>query len=283
MEIFHSKTDLTDYLGNARIKDKKIGFSPTMGALHDGHLSLIRASKLESDISVCSIFINPVQFNNEEDLQNYPRTLEDDLDKLLNEKCDAVYVPQIEDIYVASKKIKTNIHFGSIENILEGSFRPGHFKGVGLIVSKFFNIIKPDYAYFGQKDLQQYHLIKQLIEDLSYEIKLRCISTVRESDGLALSSRNARIKDGDRPIANSFYEALIKANIMLKKGYDIPQVKKFVSDFIGEYPQLSLEYFEVIDIREFSIIENIEEKNKTALCISGYLNNIRLIDNVFYI
>ncbi len=283
MEIFHTKTDLNDYLDRVRIKDKKIGFSPTMGALHEGHLSLIRASKLESDISICSIFINPVQFNKIEDLQNYPRTLEDDLDKLRNEKCDAVYAPSREDIYSGTNKIKTSIHFGDIENILEGSFRPGHLKGVGLIVSKFFNIIKPDYAYFGQKDLQQYHLIKQLINDLSYGINLRCVSTVREPDGLAMSSRNARIKDGDRPIASKFYEALIKANIMFKKGHTVSQVKKFVADFIAENPPLTLEYFEVIDTRKFTLTEKIEEKNETALCISGYLNNIRLIDNVFYI
>ncbi len=283
MYIFTDKLSLNSHLFNERLEKKKIGFVPTMGALHEGHARVIDFARKDCEIVVCSIFVNPVQFDNAEDLAQYPRTLKEDYQKLESANCDVVYVPPVEDIYHDPENIQTHIRFGPIEDILEGDFRPGHFKGVGLVVAKLFNIINPDYTYFGQKDLQQVYLIKQLITDLSFNIKLVPVPTVREADGLAMSSRNRRISQGDRPAAAIFYQALISAREQLKSGKSIPEVKKAVKKLIDQVPALSLEYFEVVNTADFSITEVIHEQENTALCIAGYINNIRLIDNVMYI
>jgi pantoate--beta-alanine ligase len=283
MNVFYSKEELIPSLEMERSKGTKIGFIPTMGALHGGHLALIRASKKEADLTVCSIFVNPSQFNSREDLLKYPKNFREDFRKLKKEGCDIVYAPSEDDLYDPSGRMITSIHFGDLENTLEGKYRPGHFQGVAIVVIKLFNIIRPKYTYFGQKDLQQFFLIETIIRDLSFDIQLRCIPTVREKDGLAISSRNTRIPNDIRPIANSFYHSLTTGRDMLHTGKSLKEVKAYVNDMFINKPQLELEYFELVDTRNFRITDNIKDKYKTALCIAGYLNNIRLIDNVMYI
>lgn len=254
-----------------------------MGALHSGHLSLVEASIAEADITVCSIFVNPTQFNNKEDLLKYPNTFDEDIRKLKETGCDFVYAPPREDLYEDESQRITEFSFGEFEQILEGKYRPGHFGGVALVVSKLFNIVSPDFTYFGQKDLQQFHLIRQLIRDLSFNVKLRCVPTIREEDGLAMSSRNLRISEDLRPLAATFYKCLITGREMLNNGESISSVKNKVKNIFAVSPELRLEYFEMVDTRNFKIIDQIRDKNETSLCIAGYLNNIRLIDNVNYI
>jgi len=283
MKVINLKSELSPILQKERSKGRKIGLVPTMGALHSGHISLVKASIMESDTTVCSIFVNPTQFNNKEDLLKYPKTFDEDLGKLKHEGCDIVYAPPQEDMYENESDRITDYSFGEFELILEGKYRPGHFGGVALVVSKLFNIISPDYTYFGQKDLQQFHLIRQLIRDLSYNIQIRCVPTVREKDGLAMSSRNLRIPEELRPQAITFYKCLTTGREMLKNGETISSVKNKVKEVLAGSPNLKLEYFEMIDTRNFEIIDQIKKENKTSLCIAGYLNNIRLIDNVNYI
>lgn len=283
MKVIYQKSDLFPVLLEERLKGRKIGLVPTMGALHEGHLSLVKASIKEADTTVCTIFINPTQFNNQEDLQNYPKTFEKDLGKLKKEGCDIIYSPPQEDLYKNEEDRIIEFSFGDFGRILEGKYRPGHFGGVALVVSKLFNIVSPDFTYFGQKDLQQFHLIRHLIEDLSYNIQVRCIPTVREKDGLAMSSRNLRIPEGLRPLATTFYKSLVAGREMLKNGENISSVKNKVKEAFHNSSDLELEYFEMIDTSNFKIIKKIRNENETSLCIAGYLNNIRLIDNVNYI
>jgi pantoate--beta-alanine ligase len=283
MEIFKLKSDLINYLETIRSKGYTIGFTPTMGALHNGHMDLVRASKKEADCTVCSIFVNPAQFNNPEDLLNYPRSISEDIAILKKEECDVVYTPDENDLYDSPDKIMIGFHLGALETILEGKYRPGHFKGVALVVVKLFNIIQPHFTYFGQKDLQQYYLVRNLIRDLSYNIQLRLIPTTREEDGLAMSSRNRRIPEEMRPLATIFFRCLTKGSDMLHQGSSVEKVKKYVEDLFKGKPELSLEYFEVVDTERFILVDRVSDENNTALCIAGYINNIRLIDNVMYI
>ena len=244
---------------------------------------MVKASIAEADITVCSIFVNPTQFNNKEDLLKYPNTFDEDIMKLKKTGCDIVYAPPQEDLYEDESKRITEFSFGSLDQLLEGKYRPGHFGGVALVVSKLFNIVSPDFTYFGQKDLQQFYLIRQLIRDLSYNIQIRCVPTVREKDGLALSSRNLRIPKELRPLAATFYKCLINGKDMLREGKSISSVKNKVKEIFAGSPELRLEYFEMIDTDKFQIIDQIRDENETSLCIAGYLYNIRLIDNVNYI
>jgi pantoate--beta-alanine ligase len=258
--------------------DKTIGFVPTMGALHEGHLELIKRCKLESDISVVSIFVNPTQFNNPSDFEKYPITLESDLQKCEEAGVDFVFVPTVTTIY--PQKLSTTFNFGEIEQILEGKFRPGHFNGVGIVVSKLFNIIQPQKAFFGQKDLQQVAVIKRLIQDLSFQIELITVPTKRETDGLAMSSRNIRLSSQERIQALILYRSLIQAKTQLLAGIPwiniYPQIKQ---DFdLAE--NVILEYFDLVEPTSFTKLTDFEPKQPTAICVAAYLGAVRLIDNI---
>ena len=235
MKIFNHKSDLVIFLDSERAKGMKIGLVPTMGALHKGHLALIRVSKQETDITVCSIFVNPKQFNNKEDLLKYPKTFEEDINTLKKEGCEVIYSPEEEDLYDDSQEMISSFNFGELETILEGKYRPGHFSGVAIVIIKLFNIVQPHFTYFGQKDLQQFFLIEHIIHDLSYRIQLRRVPTIREKDGLAMSSRNARIPKDIRPLAKIFYECLTAVRDKLHKGGRISDVKKYVSHVFSKY------------------------------------------------
>jgi pantoate--beta-alanine ligase len=278
--FLQTNKDLVYFLENERIKRKKIGFIPTMGALHRGHMALIGNAHKNNDITVCSIFVNPAQFNNEEDMNKYPRTLEDDLAILEKEACHVVYHPDVQELYDDPFRIRTTLHFGEIENVLEGRFRPGHLQGVGLVVVKLFNIVRPDHVYFGQKDLQQFYLVRQLIHDLSFDIQLHAVPTEREKDGLALSSRNMRIEPEHRPAAGMFYECLLECSRLLKNGFNPLNLQSFADEFISKHDPLRLEYVALVDLENFSLLNRMKDSYPMAICIAGYVGNIRIIDNV---
>lgn len=269
---------LQTYLKQQKKDGKTLGLVPTMGALHAGHISLIERSRQDNDRTICSIFVNPTQFNNPSDLQKYPRTLE--ADQLLLEKagCDAVFAPANEVMYPQPPSLR--LDFGRLEQVMEGQFRPGHFNGVGLVVSKLFHLIKPDQAYFGQKDLQQFLIIRQLVNDLSFDLQLVRCPIVREPDGLAMSSRNRRLDPEQRQKAPHIYRALTKAKEMLLAGKPVSAAKMAVqTDFLNQ-AGLRLEYFEVVDEESLQSVENIREHAQVALCIAAYLGEVRLIDNL---
>lgn len=258
--------------------DKIVGFVPTMGALHEGHIDLVKASKRLCDITVVSIFVNPTQFNNIEDFDRYPNTLSADLDKLLDNKVDYVFVPTKETIY--PDFIKSNLDFGDLERVLEGKFRPGHFKGVGIVVSKLFNIIKPHIAFFGQKDLQQVAVIRQLVADFSYDLSLEIVPTKREKDGLAMSSRNIRLSPIERQASLLIHKSMQQAKSELIEGKDWLTVKENIRQNFDLEPLAKLEYFELVHPEKFEIYSNFEANRKASICTASYIGDVRLIDNL---
>lgn len=259
-------------------KNQQIGLVPTMGALHDGHLDLIRKSKELSDLTVVSIFVNPTQFNNPEDFAKYPITVEEDLEKLAFEGVDYVFLPTVKTMYPSPTKLK--IDFGDLEHVLEGQFRPGHFNGVGVIVSKLFHMIRPHIAFFGQKDLQQVAIIKRLVNDLSIDLKLEIVPTRRESDGLAMSSRNRRLNSEERKNALILIESLKKAKIELLAGKNWQDIQNQVKEDFKNISLVKLEYFELIHTETFEKQAQFSPHHKSSICIAAYIGDTRLIDNI---
>lgn len=280
MKVFNTIQDLRAYLSDFR-NNSKIGLVPTMGALHQGHISLVNESKKQADVTVSSIFVNPTQFNNPEDLEKYPRTLEGDLEKLQAAKCDVVFAPETKEIYPTQPEISINL--GPITKELEGKFRPGHFDGVGQVVSKLFHIVQPDLAFFGQKDLQQFFVIKKLVDELNFPLQLQMVPTEREDNGLAMSSRNLRLSETDKAEASLLYESLQKAQKSLFTSPVVPPVKTQVEELFERSGRLSLEYFEVVSTTDFKPLQEVKEKEKTALCIAAEIGGVRLIDNLLLI
>lgn len=282
MRLFHTSSEIRHFLRSERCKGKKIGLIPTMGALHDGHLSLIRMSVNAGNLTVASVFVNPTQFNNPDDLDKYPRNLEQDVALLESAGCEIVFAPSVEEMYPGP--VHLSISFGSLETELEGRFRSGHFAGVGLVVSKLFNHIQPDHAYFGQKDLQQFYIIKSLVAQLSFPIELHMAPIKRENNGLAMSSRNERLSTADRSAASLIYSALQTAKSMiLEENATIETVLSKINKLFKTSPRLSLEYFEVINTDDFKPLKVIENKESTALCIAAEIGEVRLIDNLLLI
>lgn len=281
MEIFKQIAPLKAFLRYLKCQGKSVGLVPTMGALHAGHISLIKASKVENHITVSSIFVNPVQFNNQNDLVKYPRNIEKDTELLESVGCDVLFNPENTEMYPKTSVLK--LDFGDLDKVMEGKFRQGHFSGVALVVSKLFNIVQPDYAYFGQKDWQQFAIIEKLTEELNFHIRLRSVPTLRESDGLALSSRNQRLNASQRALASVFYKGLLEAGTALRAGKSIREVKPHVQAFVEQYPGVHLEYFEVADSKNLNLLENVDQSSKPIMCIAGYVGEIRLIDNMFIV
>lgn len=260
---------------------KTIGFVPTMGALHEGHLELIRAAGAQNDVTVCSIFVNPTQFNNAEDFRLYPRIEQEDARKLEAAHCDILFLPTAATMYPKAAKI--NFNFGELETVMEGAHRPGHFNGVALIVSKLFHVVQPHKAYFGQKDLQQYAIINQMVTDLDFNLELVCFPIVRETDGLAMSSRNRRLTEKQREIAPQLYQTLQLAEKMLQQNAGVSAVKSAVTEHLKQFPEIRLEYFEIADAETLQpVTEETPRPQTIALCIAAFLGEIRLIDNIIF-
>jgi pantoate--beta-alanine ligase len=278
MRVIKTILELRAELANHRLNGNRIGLVPTMGALHSGHLSLVNTSKKECEITVVSIFVNPAQFNNKEDLEKYPNTIDEDLHLLESIDCNIVFLPTNQEIYPNQHDV--SISFGELESNLEGSFRPGHFQGVGLVVSKLFNICQPDAAFFGQKDLQQFFVIKKLIDQLSFPIDLKMVMTSREENGLAMSSRNLRLSKSDRSYAAIIHSSLLNAKELLLDGIDIQNVIKATKELFAANDRLTLEYFEIVETDNFKSIKEVADPKKTAICVAAFIGNVRLIDNL---
>jgi pantoate--beta-alanine ligase len=278
LQLIHTPQDWIQNRLKTIQMGKKVGFVPTMGALHEGHLDLVYHSKNECDICVVSIFVNPTQFNNPEDFEKYPSTLAADLQKLEKTGVDYVYLPEVSTIY-PQKPILT-LNFGELEHVLEGKFRPGHFNGVGIVVAKLFHHIQPDKAYFGQKDLQQVAVIRQLVGDLSFPIELVIVPTRREKDGLAMSSRNLRLNVQQRTQALILFRSLAKAKDELLKGEPWATVQTQIQQDFDANPGAELEYFELIHPDSFTTFEVFDPNQKSSICVAAYLGSVRLIDNM---
>jgi pantoate--beta-alanine ligase len=279
MEIIKNKQNLTNYIERNKEAGKKIGFAPTMGALHKGHLSLYEAARQENDLVISSIFINPTQFNNPNDLEKYPRNMEKDIEMLSESgNVDVVYIPEVEDIYPEGLKSK-NYDFGGLENEMEGKYRPGHFNGVGTVVEELFRQVKPNNAYFGEKDFQQLLIIKKLVEKLKLPIKIQNVPIYREENGWAMSSRNERLTTEQRKSAKLLHETLIKVNHWFSV-ISIAEIKQRVAEIFEKANGMILEYFIIADentLKETDIFD--KHKNYRAF-IAVFVEEIRLIDNM---
>ncbi len=279
MEIFETRKDLSDRIKYLRSEASTIGFVPTMGALHKGHLSLIDCSVNQNDFTVVSIFVNPAQFNDINDLRDYPRNLAADLKLLRSTRCNIVFTPSVDEVYPEPDNRIFN--FGNLDKLMEGKFRPGHFNGVARVVTKLFEIVSPHKAYFGLKDFQQVAIIKKITRDLNFNIEIITCPTVREYDGLAMSSRNSLLGHDQRKYASYIYQALCKANKNAGK-YDINAIKKEVLDTLNKLPFTKVEYFEIVDEKNLCPVKSWDEKPGIVGCIAVRVGNIRLIDNIIF-
>jgi pantoate--beta-alanine ligase len=279
MQVFESQKSLSDHLTIEIHKKLSIGFVPTMGALHQGHLSLIENANNQNDIVVVSIFVNPTQFNNPTDLEKYPRTIASDLDKIaaVCDKC-IVFVPSVSEIYGDNLTSESFI-FGEIAQQMEGKFRPGHFDGVGTVVKRLFKIVQPSRAYFGEKDFQQLQIIKRLVAIENLPIEIVPCSIYREQNGLAMSSRNELLNPNHREEAGFIYDILIQVQKMYVDS-SLIQINTFVTQKMSIHPEFELEYFEIASEQTLKKVESVNEPGHHRAFIAVYVNNIRLIDNI---
>ena len=278
MKIFKKRDQLKSFLEESKKNRKTIGFVPTMGALHKGHLFLIEQAKKKNDIVVASIFVNPTQFNNQEDLDNYPKTLEKDIELLESVFCDVLFAPTVSEIY-HENIVSEKFDFDGLEHQMEGKFRPGHFDGVGTIVKTLFEIVSPKNAYFGEKDFQQLQIIKKLVAKNQLPISIKGCAIFREKDGLAMSSRNARLTTEQRNVAPLIYKVLKK----VKKKFQeetFEEIAEWVENQFKNHPFLQLEYFTIADEKSLKSINIKEIDTKYRAFIAVFAGNIRLIDNI---
>ena len=278
MKIFTKKSELKEFLSNQKADGKSIGFVPTMGALHQGHLSLIKRAKEKNDIGVVSIFVNPTQFDNKEDLDKYPKTFDNDVLLLESVNCDVLFFPSVEEIY-AENITSGKFDFDGLEHQMEGKFRDGHFDGVGTIVKALFEIVEPDTAYFGKKDFQQLQIIHKLVEKHNIPVKIKGRPIFREEDGLAMSSRNVRLTKEHREAAPFIYKTLKKA----RKKFGTKSAKElteWVEKKFKKHPLLEFEYFTIADEQTLETATIIEPNKKYRAFIAIFAGEIRLIDNI---
>jgi pantoate--beta-alanine ligase len=280
MILFKKANQLHNSLEKQHEIGRKVGFVPTMGALHQGHISLIKASKKENDVTVCSIFVNPTQFNDPKDYEKYPITIEKDFYQLETNGCDIIFLPSIKEIYPETFEKKIHYDLGYLETVLEGKFRPGHFHGVCMIVNRLLEIISCDNLYLGQKDYQQCMVIKRLIELTGKQEKLNIVicPTLREKDGLAMSSRNTRLNEDERKKATAIYQTLsfLKSNLgkanldeLLQKARQILVDKNF-----------KIDYTEIADANTLELLTEWDGKRKIVALVAAFMNEVRLIDNM---
>ncbi|WP_294284398.1 pantoate--beta-alanine ligase [uncultured Chryseobacterium sp.] len=279
MEVLKSKKVLQDFIERQKEMGKKIGFAPTMGALHDGHLSLYKKAREENDLVISSIFVNPTQFNNPEDLEKYPRDINRDI-SILNKSglVDAVYIPEVIDIY-PEKAESRHYDFGGLENEMEGKSRPGHFDGVGTVVEELFNQVKPDNAYFGEKDFQQLAIIKKMTENKKLLINIKGVPIYRAENGLALSSRNQRLQEDRRETSKVIFETLKKVNDWFRV-ITVPEIKARVQDIFDQQRGMQLEYFLIADEETLRETDFFYKDRNFRAFIVVMVDGVRLIDNM---
>ena len=290
MQTLTTVAAVKEAVDKAKKEGKTIGLVPTMGALHDGHLSLVAKARQQNDVVIVSVFVNPIQFNNKEDLAKYPRTVEADCEKLASAGADIAFVPTVEEMY--PEPVTDVYHFGPLEEVMEGPQRPGHFSGVAVVVRRLFDIAQPNRAYFGEKDYQQLAIIRDLIRQINYPIEIVPCPIVRADDGLALSSRNMRLSPAARAIAPAIFDTLQQAAEMAEYE-EVDEVKEWVVNTLGSFHEVNAEqcpdglkfepeYFEVVNARTLQPIETWDEAGDDGAvgCIAVWLDGVRLIDIV---
>ena len=279
MILFKTIDQLQQYLTKQKNKGLSIGFVPTMGALHQGHLSLIAMSKLQADITVCSVFINPTQFNDSKDFEKYPITIDNDILLLEKAGCDVLFLPLADEIYPNGTALETTYHLGYLETILEGKFRPNHFQGVCQVVHRLLIILQPNTIFLGQKDYQQCMVIKKLIDETGLKVNLQIGKTLRETSGLAMSSRNIRLTEIDKANATAIYQSLVfmKANIDKET---ITNLKLIVANTLIINQFESVDYIEICDANTLQPLLVNEKTIQKIAVIAAFLNGVRLIDNM---
>ena len=279
MKVIHTIKDLQAELSVLKAQGKKVGLVPTMGALHAGHASLVKRSVNENEVTVVSVFVNPTQFNDKNDLVKYPRTL--DADCKLLEACGATYAfaPSVEEMY--PEPDTRQFSYAPLDTVMEGAFRPGHFNGVCQIVSKLFEAVKPHRAYFGEKDFQQLAIIREMVRQMQFDLEIVGCPIVREEDGLALSSRNARLAAEERENALKISQTLFKSRTFAAT-HTVSETLKFVEDAIAAVPGLRLEYFEIVDGNTLQKVDIWNQTSYVVGCITVFCGDVRLIDNIKY-
>ena len=278
MYIFNLKKDVKEYIYTKKLENKSIGFVPTMGALHKGHLSLIEKSKNENEITVVSIFVNPTQFDNPDDLEKYPNTIEKDTELIEKHGVDLVFLPTANEIY-GDDIIAEKYDFGNLDKVMEGKHRIGHFDGVATIVKLLFDIVQPTNAYFGEKDFQQLQIIKKMVEIKKLSVNIVPCPIVREEDGLAMSSRNVRLSSEHR-IKAPFIHQKMKEAAKLSKTKSVSEIYDYINECFANNNLLQLEYFEIRDEKTLSKVTDFQDDNDYMAFVAVFAQNIRLIDNI---
>lgn len=279
MKVINNIRELQQYLAEIKTNNKQIGFVPTMGALHNGHVSLVSRSANENSECVVSVFVNPTQFNDKNDLLTYPRTLEDDCVLLEQAGCTVVFAPSVDEMYPEPDMRVFNL--GAVTEVMEGPRRPGHFNGVAQIVSKLFDIVKPDNAYFGEKDFQQIAVIREMVKQLNLPVNIVSCPIVREADGLAMSSRNTRLTEEQRRKAPLIARTL-KESTTFVPAKSVKEVIDYVTSTINSESDMEVEYYEIVDGLTMQPITNWADTTYPVGCITVYCGKVRLIDNIAY-
>lgn len=279
MKVIRTIADLKQHIAAKKAQGYSVGLVPTMGALHAGHISLIDRARKDNDIIVVSIFVNPTQFNNPEDLRTYPRTEEADCEKLTISRVDFAFIPSVAEIY--PKPDNRVFNLGPVADVMEGPMRPGHFNGVAQIVSKLFQIVEPDRAYFGEKDFQQIAVIRRMVELEGFNLEIIDCPIMREDDGLAMSSRNVRLTPEQRAIAPNIARTL-SSSLDYAHTHSVDETKKYVIDTINTFPQMEVEYYEIVNATTMQPIRNWADAEIAVGCITVYCGDVRLIDNIKY-
>ena len=279
MLVVDNIAQLRSYLAAARAEGKSVGLVPTMGALHEGHASLVERSVRENEVTVVSVFVNPTQFNDKGDLERYPRTLEADCRLLEGLGTDCVFAPTVEEVY--PEPDTRQFDFTPLDKVMEGIYRPGHFNGVAQIVSKLFMYVEPDRAYFGEKDFQQLAIIREMVCQMNFKLEIVGCPIVREQDGLALSSRNALLTDEQRHTALAISQSLF-ASVEYAKSHTLTETKQMVEEAIAATEGLELEYYEVVDGNTLQPVSSWDDTDYVVGCITVYCGKVRLIDNIRY-
>ncbi|MDE6317913.1 MAG: pantoate--beta-alanine ligase [Muribaculaceae bacterium] len=279
MEIITTVSGLRSAVAAAKAEGKTIGLVPTMGALHAGHISLVERARRECDFVIVSVFVNPTQFNNQNDLNTYPRTVEADCALLEEAGVDVAFVPTVEEIYPEPDTRQFDL--GPVAEVMEGAMRPGHFNGVAQIVSKLFDYAQPDRAYFGEKDFQQIAVIRSMADIIGFKGEIVPCEIVREVDGLAMSSRNVRLNAEQRAAAPEIHQALLAAAELAQTGLDLSSIYDIVVEEINSNPLMEVEYFDIVDAETLQPVYSISETRNGAVgCITVWMGDVRLIDNI---
>lgn len=276
MQIFTKVKDIQDYL--TKFNTKSVGFVATMGALHEAHLLLVQTSKQQNDITVCSIFVNPKQFNKEEDLSNYPRDLETDLEKLKLAECDVVFVPSVIEMYPPNT-VDKQFNFGILSEVMEAEHRPGHFNGVATVIERFFEILNPTRAYFGKKDYQQLAVVKALVKEINSPVKIIGCPIYREKNGLAMSSRNKRLAKEEKELASLINKELFYISTH-KNSHSVKELKEYFMNKMLAHIQFETEYIEIADEKTLKPIEKWEDADNFIAFAAVNVSGVRLIDNM---